>query len=116
MQLLRHQLREYFPAALEACDGLDAPDTLELLDKPRIRAARRCGRNPNAALSPLLAVTNVPVIPARLIARSVEAFGGSFAVSRRGTSVGICAPASACPLEIVIDCSPRALAALAPAR
>ena len=32
-------------------------------------------RNQNAALSPLLAVTNVPVILARLIARSVEAFG-----------------------------------------
>ena len=29
---------------------------------------------------------------------------------RRGTSVGICAPTSACPLESVIDCSPRALA------
>jgi len=69
-----------------------------------------------AALSPLLAVTNVPVMLARLIARSVEAFGGSFTVSRRGASAGICAPASACPLESVIDCSPRALAALAPAR
>lgn len=33
MQRLRHQLRGYFPAALEACDDLDAPDTLELLDK-----------------------------------------------------------------------------------
>src|SRR5690348_4867550 len=29
---------------------------------------------------------------------------------RRGTSVGICAPTSACPLESVIDCSPRARA------
>jgi hypothetical protein len=28
---LRHQLREYFPAALEAFDDLDAPDALELL-------------------------------------------------------------------------------------
>jgi len=58
-----------------------------------------------------------PQMLARLIARSVEAFGGSFAVSRRGTSAGICAPASACPLETVIDCSPRALAGPgAPAR
>jgi hypothetical protein len=48
--------------------------------------------------------------PDRAQRRGVEAFGGSFAVSRRGTSVGICAPASACPLESVIDCSPRALA------
>jgi hypothetical protein len=32
-QRLRHQLREYFPAALEAFSDLDAPDTLELLGK-----------------------------------------------------------------------------------
>ena len=31
VQRLRHQLREYFPAALEAFDDLDAPDVLELL-------------------------------------------------------------------------------------
>ena len=55
--------------------------------------------------------------PDRAQRRGVEAFGGSFAVSRRGTSVGICAPTSACPLESVIDCSPRALAGPgAPAR
>ena len=30
---LRHALREYFPAALEAFDDLDAADTLELLSK-----------------------------------------------------------------------------------
>ena len=33
MQRLRHQLREYFPAALEAFEDLDAPDTLVLLGK-----------------------------------------------------------------------------------
>jgi len=33
VQRLRHQLREYFPGALEAFDDLDAPDTLELLGK-----------------------------------------------------------------------------------
>jgi transposase len=33
VQRLRHQLREYFPAALEAYDDLDAPDVLELLAK-----------------------------------------------------------------------------------
>lgn len=32
-QRLRHQLREYFPAAIEAFDDPDAPDTLELLGK-----------------------------------------------------------------------------------
>ena len=31
VQRLRHQLREYFPAALEAFEDLDAPDVLELL-------------------------------------------------------------------------------------
>ena len=33
VQWLRHQLREYFPAALEAFEDLDAPDALELLGK-----------------------------------------------------------------------------------
>ena len=33
VQRLRHQLREYFPAALEAFEDLDAADTLELLGK-----------------------------------------------------------------------------------
>jgi hypothetical protein len=33
VQRLRHQLREYFPAALEAFGDLDAPDTLELLGR-----------------------------------------------------------------------------------
>jgi hypothetical protein len=42
VQRLRHQLREYFPAALEAYDDLDAPDALELLGKAPdpARAAR----------------------------------------------------------------------------
>ena len=33
VQRLRHQLREYVPAALEAFEDLDAPETLELLAK-----------------------------------------------------------------------------------
>jgi hypothetical protein len=33
VQRLRHQFLEYFPAALEAFDDLDAPDALELLGK-----------------------------------------------------------------------------------
>jgi transposase len=33
VQRLRHQLQEYFPAALEAFEDLDAPDVLELLGK-----------------------------------------------------------------------------------
>jgi transposase len=44
-QRLRHQLREYFPAALEAFDDLDAPDTLELLGKaPDPEQARKLTR------------------------------------------------------------------------
>ncbi len=45
VQRLRHQLREYFPAALEAFDDLDAPDVLELLGKaPDPERARRLTR------------------------------------------------------------------------
>ena len=33
VQRLRYQLREFFPAALEAFADLDAPDALELLAK-----------------------------------------------------------------------------------
>jgi transposase len=45
VQRLRHQLREYFPAALEAFEDLDAPDTLELLGKaPDPARARKLTR------------------------------------------------------------------------
>jgi transposase len=45
VQRLRHQLREYYPAALEAHDDLAAPDTLELLGKaPDPARARRLTR------------------------------------------------------------------------
>ncbi len=40
-QRLRNALREYFPAALEAFDDLDAADTLELLGKAPTRRRRR---------------------------------------------------------------------------
>ena len=44
-QRLRHQLREYFPAALAAFEDLDAPDVLELLGKaPDPARARRLTR------------------------------------------------------------------------
>jgi transposase len=51
-QRLRHQLREYFPAALEAFDDLDAPDTLELLGRAPepARAARLTRAQVSAAL------------------------------------------------------------------
>lgn len=45
-QRLRHSLREYFPAALEAFDDLTASDALELLAKaPEPVAAARLSRN-----------------------------------------------------------------------
>jgi transposase len=45
VQRLRHQLREYFPAALDAFDDLDAPDTLELLARaPDPERARKLTR------------------------------------------------------------------------
>ena len=50
-QRLRHALREYFPAALEAFDDLDAADTLELLGKaPDPTAARLSRAQISAAL------------------------------------------------------------------
>jgi len=52
LQRLRHQLREYFPAALEAFEDLDAPDALELLGKAPepARAARLTRAQVSAAL------------------------------------------------------------------
>jgi hypothetical protein len=52
IQRLRHQLREYFPAALEAFEDLDASDTLELLAKAPdpARAARLTRAQVSAAL------------------------------------------------------------------
>lgn len=52
VQRLRHQLREYFPAALEAFEDLDAPDVLELLGKAPdpARAARLTRAQISAAL------------------------------------------------------------------
>ena len=52
VQRLRHQLREYFPAALAAFEDLDARDTLELLGKAPdpARAARLTRAQVSAAL------------------------------------------------------------------
>jgi transposase len=52
VQRLRHQLREYFPAALAAFEDLDAPDALDLLGKAPdpARAARLTRAQVTAAL------------------------------------------------------------------
>ena len=52
VQRLRHQLREYFPAALAAFEDLDAPDALELLGRAPdpARAAKLTRAQVSAAL------------------------------------------------------------------
>jgi transposase len=52
VQRLRHQLRDFFPAALEAFEDLDAPDTLELLARAPdpVSAARLTTAQISAAL------------------------------------------------------------------
>jgi hypothetical protein len=61
VQRLRHQLREYFPAALEAFDDLDAPDTLELLGKaPDPERARKLTRAQVSAVLKRAGRRNIP--------------------------------------------------------
>jgi hypothetical protein len=65
-QRLRHQLREYFPAALEAFADLDTPDALELLAKaPDPRQARKLTR---AQISAAMKRARRRDIPARATA------------------------------------------------
>ena len=66
IQRLRHQLREYFPAALEAFADLDAPDTLELLAKAPDPA--RAGKLTRAQVSAALKRARRRDIPARATA------------------------------------------------
>jgi transposase len=61
VQRLRHQLREYFPAALDAFDDLDAPDTLELPGKaPDPERARKLTRAQVSAALKRARRRNVP--------------------------------------------------------
>jgi hypothetical protein len=60
-QRLRHQLREYFPAALEAFTDLDAPETLELLGKaPDPGRARKLTRAQVSAALKRAGRRNIP--------------------------------------------------------
>ena len=69
VQRLRHQLREYFPAALEAFDDLDAPDTLELLGKaPDPDQARKLTRAQVSAALKRARRRNVPGKAAAILA------------------------------------------------
>jgi transposase len=92
-QRLRHALRDYFPAALEAFDDLDAPDVLELLAKaatpaeaarltitqisgPLKRARRRNVPEKAAAIQAALRADHLgqPEIVAAAYAASVRSF------------------------------------------
>jgi len=69
VQRLRHQLREYFPAALEAFDDLDAPDTLELLGKaPDPDQARKLTRAQVSAALKRARRRNIPDKAAAILA------------------------------------------------
>ena len=60
VQRLRHRLHEYFPAALEAFEDLDAPDTLELLGKspdPARAAKLTRARSPRRSDGPAAAAS-----------------------------------------------------------
>jgi hypothetical protein len=60
-QRLRYQLREYFPAALEAFTDLDAPDTLELLGRaPDPGRARKLTRAQVSAAMKRAGRRNIP--------------------------------------------------------
>jgi len=69
VQRLRHQLREYFPAALEAFDDLDAPDALELLAKaPDPERARKLTRAQVSAALKRARRRNIPDKAAAILA------------------------------------------------
>jgi transposase len=69
VQRLRHQLREYFPAALAAFEDLDAPDTLELLGKaPDPGRARKLTRAQVSAALKRARRRNIPDKAAAVLA------------------------------------------------
>jgi hypothetical protein len=77
VQRLRHQLREYFPAALEAFDDLDAPDTLELL-----------GRAPDPARAAKLTRAQVSAALKRARRRNITDKATAILAALRGEQLG----------------------------
>jgi transposase len=73
VQRLRHQLREYFPAALEAFEDLDAPDTLELL-----------ARAPDPARAARLTRAQVAAVLKRARRRDIAGKTGAILAAMRG--------------------------------
>ena len=77
VQRLRHQLREYFPAALEAFEDLDARDTLELL-----------GRAPDPGLAGRLTRAQVAAALKRARRRNIAGKTDAILAALRGEHLG----------------------------
>ena len=77
VQRLRHQLREYFPAALEAFDDLDAPDALELL-----------GKAPDPARAAMLTRAQVAAALKRARRRGIAGKTDAILAALRGEQLG----------------------------
>jgi transposase len=76
-QRLRHALRDYFPAALEAFDDLDAADTLELLAKA-----------PTPAQAARLTTTQISAALKRVRRRNVTEKATAIQAALRGEHLG----------------------------
>jgi len=76
-QRLRHALREYFPAALEAFEDLDAADTLELL-----------GKAPDPAAAAKLTLGQIRAALKRARRRDVDAKATRIQAALRGEQLG----------------------------
>ena len=84
VQRLRHQLREYFPAALEAFEDLDAPDTLELL-----------GKTPDPARAAKLTRAQIAAALKRARRRGIAEKTDAILAALRGEHLGLPAPLTA---------------------
>ena len=76
-QRLRHALRDYFPAALEAFEDLDAPDTLELL-----------ARAPDPASAARLTTAQISAALKRARRRGIPAKAGQIQAVLRAAHLG----------------------------
>ena len=96
VQRMRHQLRDFFPAALEAFEDLDAPDTLELL-----------ARAPDPASAARLTTAQVSAVLKRARRRNITEKTTAIRAALRG-------PQLAQPPQVTAACAAvvRALAAV----
>ena len=76
-QRLRHALREYFPAALEAFEDLDAADTLELLAKA-----------PDPGAAARLSINQISAVLHRARRRDIPAKAAAIQAVLRGEQLG----------------------------